>query len=243
MNDAHARGRAAAEGMVLPDPAAAPESFVLQPGEVRTVVRHAAPRLVRDGFGPLACFFAGWKLFGLTYGIVLAAVFGAAAFVHERRQGRPGMIVRLALILVAIRAVVGLSSGSATVYLAQEVFIDALLGGATLASIALGRPFAALFASEVYPQAEQVRESALFQETMRTITLVWGVYFLARGLVRVLALLTLSTNAYLLVAAAIDAPFLVGLLAWSVYYAAGALARDPSATALAAAPAPVPPEP
>ena len=31
---------------------------------------------------------------------------------HERRQGEPAMIVRLALVLVAIRATVGLSSGS-----------------------------------------------------------------------------------------------------------------------------------
>ena len=45
------------------------------------------------------------------------------------------MIVRLALILVAI-ASVGLSSGSATVYLAQEVAIDTLLGARVLASLA-----------------------------------------------------------------------------------------------------------
>ena len=49
----------------------------------------------------------------------MAVVFGLSVFVHERRQGRPAMVVRVALVLVAIRAVVGLSSDSATVYLAQ----------------------------------------------------------------------------------------------------------------------------
>lgn len=66
---------------------------------------------MRDAFGPLAIFFAGWKLIGLTAGIGMAALFGVAVFLHERRQGRPAMIVRLALILVAIRASVGLSFG------------------------------------------------------------------------------------------------------------------------------------
>ena len=49
-------------------------------------------------------------------GIAMAAVFGMAVYVHERHQDRPAMIVRLALVLVAIRATVGISSGSATAY-------------------------------------------------------------------------------------------------------------------------------
>src|SRR5271169_4235100 len=101
--------------------ATAPGELVLpEPIATRAVVRRAGPRLVRDGFGPLAVFFAGWKLIGLTAGIGMAVLFGISVFLHERRQGRPAMVVRLALVLVAIRATVGLSSGSATVYLAQE---------------------------------------------------------------------------------------------------------------------------
>ncbi|MDQ6810404.1 MAG: hypothetical protein M3Z95_00710, partial [Actinomycetota bacterium] len=98
-----------------------------EPVAIGAVLRRAGPRLVGDAFGPLAVFFAGWKLIGLTAGIGMAALFGASVFVHERRQGRPAMVVRLALVLVAIRAIVGLSAGSATVYLAQEIGIDALL--------------------------------------------------------------------------------------------------------------------
>jgi hypothetical protein len=62
---------------------------------------------------------------------------------------------------------------------------------------------------------------------MRTITVVWGIYFLARALVRLTALLTLSTNSYVLVAALSDAPFLVAILAWSVYYTSRSLRRSP----------------
>jgi hypothetical protein len=62
---------------------------------------------------------------------------------------------------------------------------------------------------------------------MRTVTAVWGIYFLARALVRLTALLTLSTDRYVLVTALSDAPFLVAILAWSVYYTARVFRRSP----------------
>jgi hypothetical protein len=194
----------------------------LQPFATGAVVRRAAPRLVRDGFGPLAIFFAGWKLIGLAAGIGMAALFAAAVFTHERRQGRPAMIVRVALALVAIRAGVGLSSGSARVYLAQEVLIDTLIGATVLGLLARGRPLAAVFAREVYPLPLEMSESSTFARAMHTITAVWGVYFLARATVRLAALLTLTTDRYVLVAALSDAPFLIAILAWSVHHTAGA---------------------
>jgi hypothetical protein len=216
--------------------ATTPTEIVLaEPIATRAVVRRAGPRLVRDGFGPLALFYAGWKLFGLTAGIVMALVFGLVVFVHERRAGRPATVVRLALVLVAVRATVGLSSGSPTVYLAQEIVIDTLLGCAVLASLATERPFASWFASEVYPFPDEARESETFRTAMRTITLAWGVYFLARAGVRLTALLTLSTDRYVLVAALSDAPFLIALLAWSVYFTTRAFRRSPEWAPLIAA--------
>jgi intracellular septation protein A len=207
--------------------ATTPAELVLpEPISVRAVVRRAGPRLVRDGFGPLAVFFLGWKLIGLTAGIAMAVVFGLSVFVHERRQGRPAMVVRLALVLVAIRAVVGLTSGSASAYLAQEIGIDTVLSCVVFASLRGRRPFASWFAAEIYPLPEQVRDSETFQRAMRTITVVWGIYFLARALVRLTALLTLSTNSYVLVAALSDAPFLVAILAWSVYYTSRSLRQS-----------------
>jgi intracellular septation protein A len=194
-----------------------------EPVTVGAVVRRSGPRLVRDAFGPLAVFYAGWKLLGLGAGIAMAVAFGVAVFVHERRRGQEAMVVRLALVLVVIRAVVGISSGSARTYLAQEIGIDVLLSCVVFGSLALRRPFASWFTSEIYPLPQDVRESAAFERATRTITLVWGAYFLLRASVRLTALLTLSTDRYVLVAALSDAPVLVALLAWSVYYMAGAL--------------------
>jgi hypothetical protein len=70
---------------------------------------------------------------------------------------------------------------------------------------------------------------------MRRVTLVWGGYFLARGLVRLAALLTLSTDSYALVIVLTDAPFLIALLAWSVYYTVGVFRRSDEWGAMIAA--------
>jgi intracellular septation protein A len=197
-----------------------------EPLGIAATLRRSGPRLVRDGFGPLAMFFAGWKLVGLLAGIGAAVVFGLAVFVHERRQGRPAAIVRLALLLVAIRATVGLTSGSASAYLATEIGIDTMLGGAVLLSLRSDRPFASWFAGDIYPFPQVVRDSASYRKAMRTITVVWGVYFLTRALIRLAALLSLSTDSYVLVVALTDAPFLISLLAWSVYYTVGVFRRS-----------------
>jgi intracellular septation protein A len=225
----------------MSEPSAAGAGVPPMPDSIESgaVVRRVAPRLVRDAFGPLAVFFLGWKLVGLTAGIGAALVFGMAVFAHERRRGRPAVVVRIALVVVATRALVGLSSGSATVYLAQEIAIDTLLGAVVLGSLAAERPFAAWFTEEIQPIPPELQAAETFRRTMRTITLVWGAYFLARALVRLSALLTLSTDQYVVVSALSDAPFLVALLAWSVYYSARSLRASPEwAAAVLAAEAP-----
>jgi hypothetical protein len=196
------------------------------PIDATTIIRRAGPRLVRDGFGPLATFYLGWKLIGLTAGIGLAVAFGVSVFLHERRQGRPATLVRVALAVVCLRAVVGLSSGSASVYLAQEIGIDILLACVFLGTLAAGRPITAWIAADVFPFTAEMRDSDTFRHVMRTVTVTWGSYFLARAGVRLIALLSLSTDRYVLVVAVTDAPFLIAMLAWSVYYTLGVFRRS-----------------
>jgi hypothetical protein len=196
----------------------APAVMVGDAPDPGAIIRRAGPRLVRDGFGPLLTFFVGWKLIGLGAGIAMALLFGISIFLHERRQDRPAALVRVALVLVCLRAVVGLSSGSASVYLAQEIGIDVLLSVGVLGSLAAGKPISAWIASDVYPFTDEMKESEDFRHVMRTVTLVWGCYFALRGTVRLISLLTLSTDSYVLVVALSDAPFLLALLAWSVHY-------------------------
>ena len=91
-----------------------------EPFDVRSVIRRSAPRIVRDALGPIVAFFIGWKLIGLVAGIGFATAFAILLYRRERSHGRPALVVRVALVLVLIRATVGLISGDAKVYLGQE---------------------------------------------------------------------------------------------------------------------------
>jgi intracellular septation protein A len=217
------------------EPPTPPDALDLPgPVEPRAILRQVAPRMVRDALGPLAVFFAGWKLVGLAAGISSALVFGVAVLLNERRQGRRAALVRVTLALVCLRAIVGFTSGSATVYLAQEIGIDVLLGTTVLATLAAARPISGWIAADVYPFPPEILHSETFARVMRTITLVWGTYFLVRAIVRLTALLTLSTDSYVLVIALSDAPFLLALVAWSVRYSVAAFRRSEQFGALLA---------
>jgi hypothetical protein len=202
------------------------ELVLAEPFDVRSILKRSAPRLVRDGLGPIVAFYIGWKLVGLVVGIAFATTFALVLYRRERRLGRPALVIRVATGLVLIRAVVGLVSGNTTLYLGQEVVLDFLIGTTVLGSVAIGRPLAAVFAREIYPFPSEVGGSRTLHDTFRVVTLAWGVYFIARSGVRLAALLTLSTDAYLLVAALSDAPFLVAMLAWSILYTARRFRRS-----------------
>jgi hypothetical protein len=203
------------------------DELVLEaPLAVRSILRRSAPRIVRDALGPLATFFVGWKLAGLVVGILCATAFALVMYRRERRRGRPAVIVRVALGLVLVRAVVGLITGDAKAYLGQDVVIDAALGLAVLGSVVIGRPLGELFAREVYPFPDPVRGSYTYRRTFHTITLAWGTYFLLRCAVRLTALILLSVDGYVLVAALSGAPFILALLAWSILYTTGRFRRS-----------------
>lgn len=201
------------------------------------VLRQTGPRVARDAFGPLLAFFVAWKLAGLFAGIAAAVSVGVLLYLYERRQGRPGLVVRLSLGLVLLRACVGLATGSTDTYLAQEIAIDCLLTSLFLGSVAIGRPVTELFAREIFPVPDAIRTAPEYRAMFRTITLVWGAYFLLRGCVRLAAFLTLSKDGYIAVVAGSDVPFLLGVLAWSVWFSARRMRRlglDPADFAPAA---------
>ena len=194
-------------------------------GDPRAMLRAGAARVVRDSLFPLAAFYAGWKLVGLVVGILLATAVALAAWRYERRQERPGVVARITLGLVFLRAAVGLLSGSAKLYLAQDIVIDVILGTAFIGSLALGRPLTAVYAREIFPVPEEIEKSDTYAAIFHRTTLVWTAYFFICGAVRLTVLLTSSVDVYVLVAALTGAPIIIALLVWSVWHSVTSL-RD-----------------
>lgn len=188
----------------------------LRSADARTILRASGPRVMRDTFAPLLSFYGSYKLAGLLAGVVAGTVVAVAIIVYERRRGRSGSLARLALGLVFIRAAAGLLTGSARVYLAQDVLIDVLLGSAFLVSVRIGRPLTAVFAREMFPLPERILRSATYASVFARVTLIWAAYFFACATVRGIAILTLSVDAYAVVSAVTGGPFIIALLIFSV---------------------------
>ena len=186
---------------------------------LRRVLRDNGPRLVRDAVGPVLVFYVGWKTLGLVAGIVGATALTTGTFIWERRQGRTGIGASIGFTIALVQAVTGLLSGSARWYFAPAVIANTLGGLVFLASVVIGRPLAAVFATESYPFPPEVKASAAFRRVFGRISLVWAAYLLARGALRLLLLVYTSVEAFLAVSVATGLPLSAVIVAWSFWYA------------------------
>ena len=183
-----------------------------------SIFRTGVPGFLREGFVPLAAFYAGLKLEGLAVAIAAGAAASVLVYLYERRAGRDGLLARIALAFVALQSITGLASHSTTVYLAQPVLIAAAWGLAFLISVVIGRPLAGALACAWYPFPEGFRETPEFKRVFGVESVVWGLYFLGRSALRMGALLNGSLESFLLVSFLTGTPVMILLLAWSVHY-------------------------
>ena len=208
--------------VALDDPAEAIKQAALDgdtSGMSRRLLRSAGPRLLRDILGPTLSFYAGWKLSGnLVVGVALGTTFSFLAYRYERRHGRPGAIARLVLAFVILQAIIGLATGSAKAYLVQPSILGTINGAVWLVSVAIGKPLAAVFASEVFPVSEETRASDEFRSVFRHVSLVFGTFFLVFAAIQLAVLLTVGIDAFVAVRV-LDAIGILGLIVYSVRYA------------------------
>ncbi len=201
-----------------------------------SVLAQGLPGFLREGFLPLAAFYAGWRLSGTAAGIAAAALVSLFLYGYERRAGRDGLLVRLTLLFVAVQSAVGLLTASATVYLATPVVAGAVWAVAFLGSAAAGRPLAGALACAWYPFPPEYRRTKQFKRVYGFESVVWGLYLLGRSGLRLLALLHGGVGALVVVGFLTGTPVMLGLVAWSIWYAIRKLSDDtpnaPAHTAL-----------
>ena len=214
----------------VPTPTTSSTEPPAEPPTARAVLREAAPRMLRDALGPLVAFYLGWKLVGLAVGILAAFTIGLARRCwRARREGRPGAIVRLVLAIVCVRAVVGLIGGSD----------DRLLragrrarhrAGHGVPRLARPRP-AARRAVRRRRLSTSTRRSARRPSTARSSPGSRSPSASSSSPRAVdphhRAGAPSSDDAYVATAAILDAPVLLGMLAWSISYSVRRFRRTP----------------
>ena len=132
----------------------------------------------------------------------------------------------MSLAFVVVQSAIGLVANSTTVYLAQPVLVTAVWGLAFLISVPLARPLAGELACAWYPFPREFRATAEFRRVFGIVSLVWGVYFLARSGLRLWILLQGSLENFLAINVVTGTPVMLAILAWSIRYSIRALSVD-----------------
>ncbi len=213
------------------EPLAEPPEPLAEPLErleisARGILVGSGPRFARDAFGPVLCFYAGYKLGGLAIGIAAATVVALGAWLYERRRDRPGLLARLSLLVIVVQAAIGLLAGDARAFFAPAVLTTLVWGLAFVVSVFVGRPLAGVFAGEMYPFPPEVRASATFTRVFSVVSLGWGGLLLLRSGVRLATLAMSSIDAFVFVSAATGIPLTAAMMTWSVWYATRAFRRS-----------------
>ncbi len=197
----------------------------LPPPTWRSLVARGVPQFAAEALLPVAAFYAGWRLSGLAAGIGVSAIVSIALAAVLIRRGREVGLVAVGAAFVVIQAVVGLVSGSATVYLAQPVVLSGLWGIAYVASVLVGRPLIGVFACAWYPFPAWFRASAPFKREFGMQSLVWAAYCFARAAFRLVLLLHAGVGAFVLASFVTGTPVIVALLCWGLWHARRSFAR------------------
>ena len=185
---------------------------------IRWLALDSGPRFVRDVFGPVLVFYAGWKMIGLDAGIVAATVLGVAAYLWERGQSRSGLLPAAGLGIALLQALTGLTSARPLWYFAPPLIVNGLCGVAFLVSVVVGQPLAAVFAAETDAFPGEIMASTLFRSVCSRISLVWAAYLLCGSLARLLVLVRGSVDLYVTVHFLTGFPLATAIMAWSMRY-------------------------
>src|SRR5262249_21259630 len=145
---------------------------------------------------------------------------------YERRQARPALVTRSALVFVLIQAVVRLWPASAEICLAIPVFVNAGYGLAFIGSIAIGRPLAGVFAEEMLILPDEVKASRTHRRTFSSISFAWGSYMGLRSALRLGGPGAPGVDAFVAVGFVTGFPVTMALMSWSIWYGVRSFRRS-----------------
>ena len=148
---------------------------------------------------------------------------------------------RLSLFFVVVPALLGLVSDSEVAILAPPVLLNLFFGLVFLGSAAIGRPLAGVFAAEMTDLPPEVRASRTYRRVFGQISVVWGTYQVVRSVVRLVLLVRVGVDGFIVINAVTGFPLMALLMTWSVWYGTRAFRKsDEWGWAFEPAPAPTP---
>lgn len=213
---------------------------------LRTLARHAAPHLVEGTVVPLALFLLTLHFLGVWGAVLVGLGWTYTAVARRLLMGQrvPGILLLTAVTLTA-RTVVAIVSGSVVVYFLQPTLGTALVAGAFLLSVPLGRPLAERLARDFCPIPSGVLAHAPVRRFFLQITLLWAFTQLANATVTLWLLLSQSLATFLVAKTLVSWGLTGGAIAVSTLWFRRSMRRQgilaPRRVDAATAPAPATP--
>ncbi|MYV65083.1 hypothetical protein GT043_03765, partial [Streptomyces sp. SID2131] len=167
----------------------------------------------------------GWSEFGALLVSGVWPVLDSAVMVAWRRKVDEFAVVSLVfLVITAVVSLVG--AHTARALLIKDSGVTGLFGLLCLATLLAPRPlmfyFGRKFATDGTPESAAwwngLWQFDGFRSTMRTITLVWGVGYLAEALVRIVLAYALSTSVMVVLSPVLIYATLGALALWTAWF-------------------------
>ena len=159
-------------------------SLLLMPSP-RKALLHALPVVLEAVVGPLVVFYLLLVLTGLRGALIAALTWSYLALGRRLWRGeRVSMLLLFGTILITLRTVIALVTGSAFLYFAQPTAGTVVISLALLVSAIVGRPFTQRFAHDFCPMDPAIMRRPLVRRFFIRISVLWAtVLMLNAGLV------------------------------------------------------------
>jgi hypothetical protein len=141
----------------------------------RAVARHSLPHVFEATLVPLAVFYVTLWAFGVWGALAAALAWSYGAVLRRAITGRrlPGILV-LGSILLTVRTIVAVASGSVFIYFLQPTLGTVMVAGAFLLSVPAGRPLAERLATDFLPIPPSLLARPHMRRFFSRISLLWA---------------------------------------------------------------------
>ena len=175
---------------------------------MRTIARHALPRVIEASILPGLVVFTALELAGNETAVLAGLAWLYLALYRRVRSGQklPALLV-LSTITMTGRSIVTLVVGSMFVYVLQPTLSATLVAGLFIASVAVGQPLAARLAQDFCPFADDLADHPHIRRLFRNISLLWACVNVANTAITIWLLVSHSV-ATVIIARAVLGPTL-----------------------------------
>jgi len=194
---------------------------------LRELARRAAPQVIEATLVPLGLFYAFLATLGPTGAICSALAWSYLAVVRRllMREHVSGLLL-IATLGITARSVLALASGSSLfVYFLQPSLATALVGGAFLLSVPLGRPLAERLAHDFVPLPPSFVKGPKVRQLFMRISLLWALVMLANAAGTIALLVSVPIATYLAAKTGLSSALTVGGILLSSWWFRRSLRR------------------